>query len=109
MILLDEVQEASQATSISGRRAPDHHSQAVVNSTRRRANVLVADDDPASLLAMEAILSDLDQWLVYHFLFVPMTAFIRLDPTRGVAGWPEVLVTLPEPLGWRLKSWQTVW
>lgn len=64
MIVLDEVQEASQATSISGRRAPDHHSQAVVNSTRRRANVLVADDDPASLLAMETILSDLDQRLV---------------------------------------------
>ncbi|MGH7138218.1 MAG: PP2C family protein-serine/threonine phosphatase, partial [Pirellulales bacterium] len=34
------------------------------NSTRLRANVLVADDDPASLLAMEAMLADLDQRLV---------------------------------------------
>lgn len=30
-------------------------------SARRRANVLIADDDPASLLAIEAILGDLDQ------------------------------------------------
>lgn len=47
--------------------------------------------------------------LVYHFLFVPMTAFIPPDPTRGAAGWPEAPVTRPEPLRWRLRSWQTVW
>ena len=47
--------------------------------------------------------------LVYHFLFVPMTAFIQPDPTRGAAGWPEAPVIRPEPLRWRLRSWQIVW
>ena len=64
MIALDEAQEASKTTMKNGRRATDHASQAVVNSTRRRASVLVADDDPASLVAMEAILGDLGQRLV---------------------------------------------
>ena len=57
-----DVEEALPAPSERGREI-DLVSAAAQLSTRRRANVLVADDDPASLLAISAILEDLDQRL----------------------------------------------
>ncbi|HVX11396.1 MAG TPA: SpoIIE family protein phosphatase [Pirellulales bacterium] len=68
MVVLEEALPASIAAQTTPNRVGTDRipiaAPVPAKSTRRRANVLVADDDPATLLAMEAILGDLDQRLV---------------------------------------------
>src|SRR5215469_6943610 len=63
MLALSERQAAPTAMPRSARRLSTATS-AEPSGIRRRTNILVADDDPASRLAMKSILGDLDQRLV---------------------------------------------